>query len=498
MRTSPSRPTEDAPAPASGSAMRWRAGDGTRSPRSDSCSLATRGRSTHQSVLRRLHRGAAAAAGDPGSRAHGAGPADERAEERENRFRLGELPVLFCSPTMELRRTSPSSTSSTCGTSRRRRELCAVEWSRGRSRKPASSSTTARPGNSHDQYFFRVRHYGLGLWSAPRLDLTNEDLVRAHVHARLAGRVGSLARFVVSGDPRSSTKRIDVPTSRVEARVAVRSRGHPARPTARRAHSRGSRISTTPSGTRKLGSTRRFTAPSSRSIAPSDRWRGLDRAAIDARETQHDVILDQSRSPAARNMARRLRHEAEAQIEPPRRRGAAHGQSDFYSYRYRERGLPRLQLPTASALGIYPARRARQGRDEFLQRPRFLAISEFGPQHRLPRGLALPHQPRPSLAERMENRLPTTSVQCTSCGYLHPLADGDPGLDLREHWEHRSTSCMTSSASRTSRPGAVTASTPTRRSASASASRSGPVRFARRDGERRVAHIASDGTAWGS
>ena len=43
---------------------------------------------------------------------------------------------------------------------------------------------TEATGNSHDQYFFRRPELMVaGSVSLPRLDLANEDLLRAHVHA---------------------------------------------------------------------------------------------------------------------------------------------------------------------------------------------------------------------------------------------------------------------------------------------------------------------------
>jgi hypothetical protein len=57
-------------------------------------------------------------------------------------------------------------------------------------------------------------------------------------------------------------------------------------------------------------------------------------------------------------------------------------QSDFYSYRYfaSEGFLPGYNFPRLPLSAYIPARRMRQGREEYLSRPRFLAISEFGPR----------------------------------------------------------------------------------------------------------------------
>ena len=50
--------------------------------------------------------------------------------------------------------------------------------------QPALVLTYCATGNSHDQYFFRRQELMVsGAVSLPRLDLANEDLVRAHAHA---------------------------------------------------------------------------------------------------------------------------------------------------------------------------------------------------------------------------------------------------------------------------------------------------------------------------
>src|SRR5437763_14494874 len=54
----------------------------------------------------------------------------------------------------------------------------------GRSGQPALVYTFCSSWNSHDQYFFRrPERMVSGKVAAPQLDLANEDLVRAHVHA---------------------------------------------------------------------------------------------------------------------------------------------------------------------------------------------------------------------------------------------------------------------------------------------------------------------------
>jgi flagellar motor switch protein FliN len=87
-----------------------------------------------------------------------------------------------------------------------------------------------------------------------------------------------------------------------------------------------------------------------------------------------------------------------------------------------------------------PARRRGKGRDEFLSRPRFLAISEFGPQsiiyHEgsryivnkviLPVGLA-------NDGTNQARTLTTTIKQCTDCGYIHESSTSTDNTNRCDH-----------------------------------------------------------------
>lgn len=85
----------------------------------------------------------------------------------------------------------------------------------------------------------------------------------------------------------------------------------------------------------------------------------------------------------AREGAGRRAYEARNQLGLLRNEDSESGQTDFYSYRYfaSEGFLPGYSFPRLPLAAYIPGGRATRGqRDgDDLQRPRFLAIREFGP-----------------------------------------------------------------------------------------------------------------------
>lgn len=179
-----------------------------------------------------------------------------------------------------------------------------------------------------------------------------------------------------------------------------------------------------------------------------DRWRELYKAARKQIDLQSKIQLDHTKSKRERNRAKKLRQEAVSQIDLLTE-SANVVQSDFYSYRYfaSEGFLPGYNFPRLPISAYIPARRIKTGQDEFLSRPRFLAISEFGPRafvyhegsrYQINRVI----MPVKVTAEG-EDLLTTRIKLCPVCGYLHPIEHGE-GLDRCEQCDAMLTETLTS------------------------------------------------------
>ena len=165
-----------------------------------------------------------------------------------------------------------------------------------------------------------------------------------------------------------------------------------------------------------------------------ERWRTLYRAAVHQRGLHHAIIGDHSRPDAERNHSRRLRAQAESQI---RLLTEAEGiyEGDFYSYRYfaTEGFLPGYNFPRLPISAYVPGRRKGKGRDEFISRPRFLAISEFGPRALIYHEGARYRVYKVNLdfgsdAVEDTHQIATDRMKrCGRCGYAH-LQTGDTHL----------------------------------------------------------------------
>ncbi|MDI6817045.1 MAG: DEAD/DEAH box helicase [Actinomycetota bacterium] len=423
------------------SAMLWAAGDGTRAfydpirvPQ-----IPEEGISTNPFFIE-FYRSIASSMLGLEAREHTAQVDYNDRLDREERFRSAELPILFCSPTMELGvdiaelnvvnlRNIPPTPANYAQRSGRA----------GRSGQPALVFSYCSTGSPHDQYYFKRQGAMVsGAVTPPRLELANEDLVRAHVYAIWLAEadltLGSSLKDVLSieGDDPTLVL-LEKVKDKIDDEVVQR-----------RAltHARNMLVTISEELAVSDWYSEDWLEEALKHIelnfnAACDRWRNLYMSALRQAKAQTTIIHDASRSSTDKDQAKRLRAEAEAQLKLLTEAENII-QSDFYSYRYfaSEGFLPGYNFPRLPLSAFIPARRIKQKpADEFLSRPRFLAISEFGPR------AIIYHEGSRYIINKVimpvgDDEPLTHKVKiCEHCGYLHAARNGE-GPDLCERCEN--------------------------------------------------------------
>lgn len=312
-------------------------------------------------------------------------------EMRERRFRWVDndprkeaeagrrLPYLVCSPTMELGvdiadldlihlRNVPPTPANYAQRSGRA----------GRQGQPGLILSYCGALNSHDQYFFHRRTEMIaGSVRAPRLEIANESLLRAHIHAVWLAQVRlPLGRSI---EQVIDTDREDLPLREPAAaqiqlspasRHEVRDRVH--------------RLLLADEGLLRQAAwfsdtwVDRVLEEAPREFDTAfERWRELYKAARRQREAAR-AEEDRARTREDQSRARIRQDEARRQLNLLLQVDVAREEGDFYPYRYlaSEGFLPGYNFPALPVRAWVP-----RGEGEFIARPRFLAIREFAPNN---------------------------------------------------------------------------------------------------------------------
>ncbi len=378
---------------------------------------------------------------------------DDWAKDPAHDAPLERLPVMFCSPTMELGvdisalntvylRNVPPTPANYAQRSGRA----------GRSGQAALVLTYCAAQSPHDQWFFNhAREMVHGVVKAPTLDLANRDLIDSHVQAVWLSNVEhaldtSIAPLLELDQPEKPLK------------PALRS-AFAAPPAMARARDQALRVIESVRAQLKPELAPWFSERYVETVVEQapiafdralDRWRKLFEATRKQMDMADQVVKSHSVGNRERENARRRYGDAARQYAVLLKHGNTQN-SDFYTYRYlaSQGFLPGYNFPRLPLMAWVPGRgTTADGKDDegtMVSRPRFIALSEFGPRSLIYHEGRMFRVIRAKLnvgaAEQVSANSDLSTITarvCSRCGYGH-LGETDATEPLANVCEHCGT-----------------------------------------------------------
>jgi superfamily II DNA/RNA helicase len=370
------------------------------------------------------------------------GPEDLQELEATKDILLGNgepfarLPVLFCSPTMELGvdisslnavylRNIPPTPANYAQRSGRA----------GRSGQAALVVTYCAAQSPHDQHYFEhPEEMVSGIVRPPSLDLANRDLITAHFHAVWLAESGQNLKPSIPEILDNTQQDLSLPllaeigSALTKPELTLGAQARMLRILNSILDSRDPVVTkeNAPWSVDRLGFVRETADRAfDEFTAAFHRWRQLYRTAAEQLESANRRSEMRGLSAKERDEVKQLQNQANEQLTLLGRRNESTN-GDFYTYRYlaTEGFLPGYNFPRLPLYAYVPAVGLGGPRAAFLQRARFLGISEFGP------GSMIYHEGRAyrvwkaklsseSRSEDATTLRTRTLYLCPSCGGAH-------------------------------------------------------------------------------